>query len=83
VLGGVAASRVGPPTAIGGALALAAAFSLWSFVTTPHEAKHLARPRRSDRPPAEARSVIDLTTLEPDVGPLARPSAQGELASAV
>jgi predicted MFS family arabinose efflux permease len=82
-MGGVAASWVGPPTAIGGALALAAGFSLWSFVTTPHEAKHLARPRRSDQPPAEAHSVIDLTTLEAEVGPLGRTSAHGELASAV
>jgi predicted MFS family arabinose efflux permease len=59
-LGGIAASVVGPPRAIGGALACAAAFSLWSVATTPTEAKHLASRRRI----AEMDTVVDLVALE-------------------
>jgi MFS family permease len=67
-LGGVAASVVGPPRAISGALALAAGFGLWAAVTTPVEAKHLAGRRRggSDRviQVGEPDVVVDLTVLE-------------------
>lgn len=65
-LGGVAASWVGPPVAIGSALTLASLFSLWALATTPYDAKHRARrapivaPRR-----AEADVVIDLTDPTP------------------
>lgn len=83
-LGGVAASWLGPPTAIGGALCLAAGFSLWSFLTVPHEAKHLARRRGRDTASgsSEPVSVIDLTALE-GVGERPLRPAQGELASVV
>ena len=53
-LGGIAASVVGSPHAIGGALAAAAVFSLWAVATTPVDAKHLAVGRR----PAPARGPI-------------------------
>jgi len=65
-VGGVAASLVGPPVAIGTALVLASAFSLWALATTPFDAKHLAR-----RPPVvrgrvtEPDVVIDLTDPTP------------------
>ena len=45
-LGGLAATQVGSPQAIAGALAAATVFSIWSAVTTPHEAKHLRRTAR-------------------------------------
>jgi MFS family permease len=82
-LGGVAASVVGPPRAIGGALALCAAFGLWSVITTPTEAKHLLRrwrPSTADRPAADQlpadrrgieRPVVDLVALEADQPPAA------------
>lgn len=56
-LGGVAASMVGPPRAIAGALAGAALFSVWSVLTTPTDAKHLAR-GRVGRPVAVAASAV-------------------------
>ncbi len=59
-LGGVAASIVGPPRAIGGALACAAVFSLWSVATTPTEARHLASRRRT----VEVDTVVDLVAME-------------------
>lgn len=65
-LGGVAASWAGPPRAISVALGLAAVFSAWAFVTTPYDARHLAR--RRDRPPEEPPSVIDLVALESGAG---------------
>jgi len=83
-LGGVAANIVGPPRAIGGALALCALFGLWSVVTTPTEAKHLLRrwrPSTADRPAMghalveravvdrPERSVVDLVALEADQPP--------------
>lgn len=65
-VGGVAASWVGPPVAIGTALALASAFSLWALATTPFDAKHLARRPTVARPPeAEPDVVIDLTDPAP------------------
>jgi predicted MFS family arabinose efflux permease len=68
-LGGVAASIVGPPRAIAGALTLAAGFGLWAAVTTPVDAKHLAGRHRSGLPggrgPAlEPTVVVDLVALE-------------------
>lgn len=65
-LGGLAASWLGPPVAIGSALTLASLFSLWALATTPYDAKHRARrapavvPRR-----AEPEVVIDLTDPAP------------------
>ena len=65
-VGGVAASWVGPPLAISSALVLASAFSLWALVTTPYEAKHLARRARSRAmEPDEPDTVIDLTDPAP------------------
>lgn len=61
-LGGAAASAIGAPRAVAGALALAAVFGLWATVTTPHEAKHLARRRPSARRDKDV--VIDLVALE-------------------
>lgn len=63
-LGGVVASSIGAPKAIAGSLALAAVFGAWASVTTPYEAKHLARRRIGppDRPSADI--VIDLVALE-------------------
>ena len=57
-VGGVAASWVGPPVAIGTALVLAAGFSLWALATTPFDAKHLARrpPWRGPAPPSPTSS---------------------------
>ena len=64
-LGGLAASIVGPAHAIAGALTAAAVFCAWSVVTTPSDAKHLAkRPRPEprakplavDRPPQKAKT---------------------------
>lgn len=46
-LGGIVASAIGPPRAIGGALALAAVYSLWAVATTPLDAKHFAVRRRA------------------------------------
>lgn len=70
-LGGVAASIVGPPRAIAGALVLASGFGLWAAATTPVEAKHLARRRSggpADRPARapEATVVVDLVSMEAD-----------------
>jgi hypothetical protein len=45
--GGLAASVVDSPRAIGGALAAAAVFSVWALATTPADAKHLAVRRRA------------------------------------
>lgn len=64
-LGGVVASSVGAPRAIAGALALAAVFGLWAVLTTPYDARHMAR----RRPPTagaepEEEVVIDLTAIE-------------------
>ena len=69
-VGGLVASQIGSGQAIAGALALAAAFSLWSAVTTPHEAKHLRRAARRRPAPVPiavpAESVVDLIKLEAD-----------------
>lgn len=59
-LGGLAASTVGSSEAISVALFAAAAFGLWSVVTTPTEAKHFASPTRPLPPPR----VIDLNAAE-------------------
>jgi MFS family permease len=59
-LGGVAASRFSSPQAIATALGAAALFSLWSALSTPHEAKHLRR-RVAPQP---AGTVVDLVSLE-------------------
>lgn len=65
-VGGVAASWVGPPVAIGTALVLASGFSLWALATTPFDAKHLARRSPVVRPrAAEHDVVIDLTDPTP------------------
>jgi hypothetical protein len=65
-VGGVAASWVGPPLAIGSALVLASAFSLWALATTPFDAKHLARrPPVTRARPSEPDVVIDLTDPAP------------------
>ena len=62
-LGGLAASRFSSPTAIAAALAAAAAFSVWSALSTPHEAKHL---RRAVRPHHREDQIVDLVSLEAD-----------------
>jgi MFS family permease len=60
-LGGLLASEVGSARAISCALATAAALSVWSAVSTPHEAKHLrGRPRR----PELHAAVVDLVEIE-------------------
>jgi MFS family permease len=64
VVGGVAASVVGPPRVIAVSLTAAALFGAWAAVTTPVEAKHLARRRA---PLGTAPAVIDLVALEADV----------------
>jgi MFS family permease len=72
-IGGVVASVVGPPRAIAGALALAALFGVWSTVTTPVEAKHLAGRRRvipmaapaiAGAGLADAPAVVDLVAID-------------------
>lgn len=70
-VGGVVASVVGPPRAIAGALLGAAGFGIWSAITTPVDAKHLAPRSRSDRRPRGATApvfeptvVVDLVALE-------------------
>lgn len=69
-VGGVLASTIGSAHAIGGALALSAVFGVWSAVTTPVEAKHLARRRRPDDDLDdvldldEETVVVDLVSLE-------------------
>ena len=55
------ASAIGPPKAIGAALAATAVFSAWSVVTTPTDAKHLAVRRR----PLPAVDAIVLTDPTP------------------
>ena len=83
-LGGIAASVVGSPHAIGGALAAAAVYSLWAVATTPVDAKHLAVGRR----PAPARGpivaveplpapdmVVDLVAMETVKHPAEQPAA--------
>ena len=67
--GGLVASEVGSAHAIAGALAAAAVFSVWSAVSTPHEARHLRRPSRAVPPPKT--TVVDLVAAE-----AARPSAE-------
>lgn len=70
-VGGFAASVVGPPRAIAGALTAAVAFGLWSALTTPTEAKHLMRQGR--RAPAGGRAVVDLVALEAEQPPVSVP----------
>lgn len=62
-VGGIVASVVGPPRAIGGALALAAVYSLWAVTTTPIEAKHLAVGRRP------VASLVPVAPVEPVAEP--------------
>ena len=71
-VGGVVASAIGPPRAIAGSLALAVLFGIWSTITTPVEAKHLAGRRRviPIEPPliagaglADPPSVVDLDAI--------------------
>jgi predicted MFS family arabinose efflux permease len=66
VVGGLAASVVGPARAIGGALAAAAVYSLWAVVTTPVDAKHLAVGRRTVRVPAPTPVLAPAPVVEPD-----------------
>ena len=68
-VGGIVASAVGSPRAIGGALALAAVFSLWSVATTPADAKHLAVRRRPVRVPS-SRSRPSSRSSEPVPAPV-------------
>ncbi len=82
-LGGIVASAVGPPRAIAGALALAAAFGAWATVTTPVEAKHLAGRRRLevDEPTQvidldEVAEVVDLVRLEAAAQPERRTASR-------
>jgi MFS family permease len=67
-VGGVAASAVGSPRAIAGALTLAALFGAWAALTTPVEPKHLAgrRPkdRMEDQRDADPTVVVDLVAME-------------------
>jgi MFS family permease len=58
-LGGLLATQVGTPATIGWALALAAAFGLWCFLTTPVEARHLRRPK--------ARTVAEAVLAPPEL----------------
>jgi len=60
--GGLVASVIGSPRAIGGALAITALFSLWSVVTTPTDAKHLAL-RRRPLPAVDTIVLTDPTTV--------------------
>ena len=69
-VGGIFASAVGTPQAVATALAAAAAFSIWSAVTTPHDAKHLRRPVRA-RPPVVEDTIVDLVSLEAERPPAA------------
>jgi len=66
LLGGIAASAIGAPQAIAGALTLAMIFSAWCVVTTPVEARHLAR-RRPGPPSGEPDRVVDLVALEAEI----------------
>jgi MFS family permease len=75
-VGGAAASIVGPPRAITGALAIAALYGVWTTATTPVDAKHLAGRHRSPVAgddgddgddgglPREPVVLVDLTALE-------------------
>lgn len=69
-LGGVAASRFSSPQAIAVALAAAAGFSVWSALSTPHEAKHL---RRAVRPRHQPDEIVDLVSFEVDRPPASIP----------
>ena len=66
-VGGLVATQVGSAQAISGALALATAFSVWSAVTTPHEAKHLRRAirRRPAPAPRVAPAAVSPTAVVP------------------
>ncbi len=66
-VGGIVASAVGPPRAIGGALALAAVYSLWAVTTTPVEAKHLAVHRRP------VAGLEPVAPVEPVIQPVPAP----------
>jgi MFS family permease len=68
-LGGLAASAIGPPKAIGAALAATAVFSAWSVVTTPTDAKHLAV-RRRPLPAVDAIVLTDPTPVLTDPTPV-------------
>jgi MFS family permease len=86
-VGGLAASAVGAPRAIAGALFLASVFGAWAAVTTPVDAKHLAgRARVAPVPSRPARSepsvvidldaaptLVDLTALESERPGLSQP----------
>jgi len=69
--GGLVASQVGSAQAIAVALVAATVFSLWSAVSTPHEAKHLRRSRRRAPAVRSARpnTVVDLVSMEADRPP--------------
>jgi MFS family permease len=83
-LGGIAASVVGSPRAIGGALAAAAVYSLWAVATTPTDAKHLAIGRRpvpaqgpivAIEPLPVPDTVVDLVAMETVDEPAEQPAA--------
>lgn len=59
-LGGIAAARIGVGAVAGGALGLAALWCAWALLSSPHVARHRARPG-SDR---EQRVLVDLVALE-------------------
>jgi MFS family permease len=70
-VGGVAASAVGPPYAIAGALTVAAVLGLWAAATTPTDAKHMLRQLRPT--PPEPRAVVDLVAMEANHPPAGVP----------
>ncbi len=70
-VGGVAASAVGPPHAIAGALTAAAVLGLWAAVTTPTDAKHMLRQRRLA--PPDPRAVVGLVAMEANQPPAGVP----------
>ena len=73
-VGGIVASVVGPPRAIGGALVIAAAYSLWAVATTPLDAKHFAVRRR----PAPVAAIVEpVAVAEPVPAPVPTPAPNG------
>jgi predicted MFS family arabinose efflux permease len=87
-VGGVAASIVGAPKAISGALAVAALYGVWTTMTTPVDAKHLAGRHRGCAPAttlSEPTIIVDLTAIEPapaiDVPRLPQPERAHAVAS--
>ncbi len=59
-LGGLVSSQFSSPQAIAAAHAAAAVYSVWSALSTPHEAKHLRRTAR----PRHDETIVDLVAVE-------------------